>query len=199
MCSCENMPLDSSSCHSHPAVEWNMKEYVFQSALWYLLTAHSNSSLPQAVQLVCDICLDYNIPDVHLWSCVLQKLQAFGMVRIITDYYSGLDIRTRVVLQALYLVVKTSFTFCDVNIWGKLTRSHISRVAFLLFVSNLLTIMLVFGGHWCVLCFTNLGLQAGCNITSIVFFPYCNLSLWKTHYYVLSDLCDPGEFHQYVI
>ncbi|XP_064600912.1 kinetochore-associated protein 1-like [Liolophura sinensis] len=57
--------LDSfTQCNKHALVK----------AVWQ---KHSHKKV--AVQLVCDICLDYNIADVHLWSCVLQKLQAFGM------------------------------------------------------------------------------------------------------------------------
>ena len=34
----------------------------------------------QAVRLVADLCLDYEIYDVQLWNSVLQQLTAFQMV-----------------------------------------------------------------------------------------------------------------------
>lgn len=56
------------------------------SLLEMLLTRHSKTEAFlsfQAVQLVADLCLEYQVYDPQLWNSLLQKLLGFNLVRTV--------------------------------------------------------------------------------------------------------------------
>ncbi|XP_066511842.1 kinetochore-associated protein 1-like [Hoplias malabaricus] len=50
---------------------------------------HSNE--PQAVRLVADLCLEYQVFDPHLWSGILQKLLVFNMINYLQKILENLQ------------------------------------------------------------------------------------------------------------
>uniref|UniRef100_A0A8C1QQ82 Kinetochore associated 1 n=1 Tax=Cyprinus carpio TaxID=7962 RepID=A0A8C1QQ82_CYPCA len=62
---------------------------------------HNNE--PQAVRLVAELCLEYEVYDLQLWNSVLQKLMSFNMVSLLCycPYNAGVVISLRLLVYFL--------------------------------------------------------------------------------------------------
>lgn len=61
----------------------------------------------QAVRLVAELCLEYEVYDLQLWNSVLQKLMSFNMVSLLCycPYNAGVVISLRLLV---YLCTNTA-------------------------------------------------------------------------------------------